>query len=134
MKKLLSSDFIKTAVKFCGTGGLCTGLDLVLYFLLCKAGVTAEIAKVISTTTACVLGFFLNRAWTFLYKGKNHWGLPAKYAVAQVANICANTGMNKLALSLTNRNMLLSFIAATACGMVVNFTLQKFWVFKEKKA
>lgn len=121
------------ALRFLGSGGVCTAVDFIIYMALGKLGLATGFEKTISTTAACVLGFFINRAWTFRYQGETGVRIPLKYAAAQLCNIGVNTLVNRAVRALGG-GMILAFIAATGCGMVVNFILQKFWVFKEKQA
>ena len=51
------------------------------------------------------------------------------YVIVQLLNLGTNVGVNSLMLHLTGY-VILSFIVATLCATIVNYSLQKLIVFK----
>lgn len=119
-----------TLIRFGMSGCLSTGIDFIIYMLLGRIGVLLEFAKFLSVFTAATISFFINRKWTFRFQHKTDWKLIGRYVITQLANVTANTTGNAVALYMLG-NVYVAFVFATGCGFVVNFTLQKYFVFWE---
>lgn len=121
----------KAVYRFLIVGGTCTGLDFGIYLLVSPyTGVT--VGKTISMLCSMLLNYLLNKFWTFdAADSKNIKEIP-KYVLAQAANLSVNVSVNTLFMKITD-NKIVSFIIATATAMIINFCLQRFWVFKSEK-
>lgn len=114
--------------KFVVSGGIATGIDFVIYIIL-KQLFWPSIAKTISMLCANVWSYIVNKSWVFSNEKKTDTKMIASYVVVQAINLGVNVGTNSLMLHLTNHTVL-SFIVATLCATIVNYTLQKIIVFK----
>lgn len=114
-------------LRFLICGGVTTVLDFTVYRCLIE-GIGPLTAKSISFCFGAVLSFFLNRRWTFRAQSTISGPLILKFAVTQGVNLATNSGTNYIILQITH-HLICAFICATGCGMVVNFILQRFWVF-----
>ena len=131
LKNYLSKVDWTILLRFLICGGVTTALDFIVY--RCLIGSLGPAAKSISFCCGAGLSFFLNRKWTFRYHGKMNGLLIFKFAVAQGANLAVNSGINYVALQITH-HLVFAFLCATACGMIVNFTLQRVLVFRRTYA
>ena len=114
--------------KFVVSGGIATGIDFVVYLLL-KQFLWPSIAKTISMLCANVWSYIVNKRWVFSTEKKTDTKMIVSYVLVQAVNLGVNVGTNSLMLHLTNHT-LLSFVVATLCATIVNYTLQKIIVFK----
>ena len=114
--------------KFVVSGGVATGIDFVIYIIL-KQFLWPSAAKTISMLCANVWSYIVNKRWVFSNERKTDSKMIVAYVVAQAINLGVNVGTNSLMLHLTNQTIL-SFIIATLCATIVNYTLQKIIVFK----
>ena len=89
-----------------------------------------NVYKIISMLIASVFSYMLNKTWTFGNNDRNHKLYIWKYYVAFVINVAVNTLINTLIYNKTKQK-LIALIIATGCATIVNFTLQKVWVFKK---
>ena len=122
---------VKTICRFLFSGGVSTGIDFIIYMFL-YGKLDPRIAKLISSGFALICSFFINRRWTFRYEKYMDFGIILKFIISQIVNIGTNTVVNYLVLLATS-NVILSFIFATGCGMIINYLLQRFWVFVNER-
>ncbi len=114
--------------KFVVSGGVATCIDFVFYFLL-RQFIWSAVAKTISFLVANVWSYVVNKHWVFSSKIDTDTRTLVSYVVVQILNLITNVGVNSLMLSLTGY-VVLSFIVATLCATIINYSLQKLIVFK----
>lgn len=122
----------KTIAKFLVVGGSSTLLDYVIYWIL-SMFINFNLAKTLSMFCSCVYSFFLNKMFTFQDRRKLSGGHVLRYVVSQAVNIGINVSINALIYQITGRK-LLGMVSATAGAMIVNFLLQRFFVFQSTEA
>lgn len=121
----------KHIFKFLVVGGTSTLLDYIVYLLLLNF-IHIAIAKTISMLCAIILSYFLNKIWTFEYKNNTDLTLVIKYVLTQAVNISINVSCNYLVFTLYP-NKHIAFIIATIVATIVNFLLQKYFVFNKRR-
>lgn len=121
---------IQEVLKFLVGGGSAVLVDYVLYRLLIYLGMPVSISKGISYIAGAVVGFVINKLWTFESKQFSSIEI-AKYILLYACSACANAGVNKFVLWLFNWH-LFAFLCATGVSTVMNFLGQKFFVFVKR--
>jgi len=114
--------------KFAVSGGIATCIDFGCYMLL-RQFAWPSVAKTVSMLIANVWSYTVNKHWVFASKKGTDTRMVGSYVAAQLLNLGTNVGVNSLMLYLTG-HVVLSFIIATLCATIVNYTLQKVIVFK----
>lgn len=114
--------------KFVVSGGIATCIDFVCYMLLRQIA-WPSVAKTISMIIANIWSYVVNKRWVFASYKKTDYRMVISYLGVQVLNLGTNVGINSLMLYLTGF-VILSFVVATLCATIVNFSLQKLIVFK----
>ena len=114
--------------KFVVSGGVATCIDFVFYYLL-RQFIWASVAKTISFLIANVWSYMVNKRWVFSSGKDTDTKTIVSYAVVQLLNLITNVGVNSLMLNLTGY-VFLSFVVATLCATIINYSLQKLIVFK----
>ena len=114
--------------KFVVSGGIATGIDFVCYLLLRKIA-WPSVAKAFSMIIANIWSYIVNKRWVFASGKKTDCRMMGSYIVVQVLNLGTNVGVNSLMLYFTGF-VILSFVVATLCATIVNYSLQKLIVFK----
>ena len=133
IKRMLSKSKYSTLCRYLITGCCTTTLDFVVYILLTKIGLFIPVAKFTSSALMFVLSFLLNKYWSFNAGKGNTAKQSWKFIIAQTLNICTNTAVNSLVLSICDIKII-AFAFATLAGMIIGFVLQCFWVFKKEKS
>ena len=114
--------------KFVVSGGIATCIDFVCYMLLRQIA-WPSVAKTISMIVANIWSYIVNKRWVFVSRRDTDSKMIGTYVVVQVLNLGTNVGVNSLMLHLTGY-VILSFVFATLCATIVNYSLQKLIVFK----
>nr|WP_321023666.1 GtrA family protein [Clostridium neonatale] len=121
----------KKIIKFILVGSISTSIDLCIYMIL-SSEFNIILSKIISTTIACIISLIINKNWTFQYKKDMNLVLILKYIIVQITNILCNVTTNTIIYKITQKKFI-SFVIATLCAMIVNFLLQKYYVFIVKE-
>lgn len=129
MNKLGKIINIKEILKFCVGGGSAVLVDFLVYLLL-KQYISVSIAKTASFAVGAIVGFIINKLWTFESKTYKISEI-VKYILLYICSASANTLVNKGILLVTEVT-LLAFLCATAVSTIMNFIGQKFFVFNNK--
>ena len=121
---------IKEMLKFLVGGGSAVLVDAVVYVIL-KMYLDISLAKVISYIAGAIVGFIINKIWTFASK-KFKWLEIVKYIFLYAFSASVNTLVNKLVLFIIP-SVVFAFLCATGVSTVINYIGQKFVVFRKVK-
>jgi len=130
MKNILKGKFeIKEILKFLVGGGSAVLVDALVYVLL-KNVLDVSVSKAISYITGAIVGFIINKLWTFRSVGFKLSEI-IKYIVLYAFSALANAVVNKLVLLVFPKWTVFAFLCATGVSTIINFLGQKFIVFKK---
>lgn len=122
---------IKELLKFLVGGGSAVITDYVVYRMLLSVGTNMSLSKAISYICGAIIGFIINKLWTFESKGFSKLEI-IRYILLYAVSAGINAGINK-AVMLVIGIQLLAFLCATGVSTVINFLGQKYFVFIKKK-
>ncbi len=126
------SDFkIKEILKFLVGGGSAVLTDALVYWLLQKAGMDLSAAKAISFVCGSIVGFIINKLWTFQAK-RFSFAEILRYCILYTCTALINTGVNYAVLYFVGIQIF-AFLCATGVSTILNFLGQKFFVFRKGK-
>jgi putative flippase GtrA len=113
-------------------GTLSVLVDLGVYSTLATgARLAVSLAKAISYLAGVVVGFVLNKRWTF-ESSRRSWQEATTYLVLYAVTLSVNVGCNRLVLSLFGADHRpLAFIAATGVTTVLNFIGMRLVTFRQ---
>ena len=121
---------IKELMRFCVGGGSAVLTDFLVYRLLLHWGMFLDIAKAISFILGAIVGFIINKLWTFESKKFSKVEI-IKYILLYACTATINTFVNRGVLLIFEIE-LLAFLCATGISTILNFIGQKFFVFYRK--
>ena len=129
-RKIMKKKFLdKSVIKFLVVGGCCTFIDYSIYMMIVdKIGALG--GKGISMGCSMIINYLLNKYWSFDAKKTKKGKEITRYILSQVANITVNMSINFIILSVIGQKTI-AFLCATGVAMIVNYLLQRFWVFKK---
>lgn len=131
MSVFLKRFSIKEILKFLVGGGSAVIVDFVVYKALLMFSADVIWAKAISYVSGAIVGFIINKLWTFESKGFSKTEI-GRYVLLYLISACLNAGVNKGVLYFADITML-AFFCATGASTILNFLGQKFFVFVKEK-
>ena len=119
-------------VKFGLVGVLNTLINWIIFALLNFIGVYYIVANVIAYVIATANSYIWNSKWVFKYNGKNKKERTAKFVILNLIGLGLNTGILYLLVDMVGFNKLIALVITTGIVMIINYIVNKLWVFKEK--
>lgn len=114
-----------------GLAGACsTGIDFVIYMFL-SLKIPLTISKGIAMTISSIFSYIVNKRFTFENNEQTNTGYLMRFYLVFFANMGINLSVTYLSYKATG-NKLMAYAMATACGMIVNYLGQRFYVFRMK--
>lgn len=121
----------KEFVRFLFGGGSAVLVDFITYQIFQALGLPIDIAKALSFICGSVVGFLINKLWTFESK-KFSKGEIIRYGILYSCTAMMNSAVNRLVLSVLSVKAA-GFLCATGVSTVLNFLGQKYFVFTNPK-
>lgn len=126
--KNLNSINKQEILKFLVGGGTAVIVDFFTYKIFMMLGLERTIAKTLSFICGSIVGFIINKYWTFK-SPKFQIKEILKYTVLYILTAFINSQVNKYTLLLFGNEMF-AFLCATGVSTILNFLGQKFLIFK----
>lgn len=111
-------------------GGSAVLVDFLVYNLLLFLGAETWAAKTVSYISGAVVGFIINKFWTF-NSPEFHGSEIVKYIILYAVSAAANALVNSAVIAWLGWKIF-AFLAATGTSTIMNFLGQKFFVFRRK--
>ena len=126
--KNLNSINKQEILKFLVGGGTAVIVDFFTYKIFMILGLERTIAKTLSFIYGSIVGFIINKYWTFK-SPKFQIKEILKYTVLYILTAFINSQVNKYTLLLFGNEMF-AFLCATGVSTILNFSGQKFLIFR----
>lgn len=123
---------INKFIKFGLVGVLNTLINWIIFALLNFAGVYYIIANVIAYAIATANSYIWNSKWVFKYNGKDKKETTVRFVILNLVGLALNTAILYFLVDILLFNKLVGLVITTAIVMVINYLLNKIWVFKER--
>jgi putative flippase GtrA len=121
-----------TGMRFLVSGAANTALGFAIFrvLLFLYGDTTRAIAAAQATAYAIgiAVSYFLNRRWTFRADGTHRREFP-RFLAAHLGALVLSSILLQLGVSLLGLPLMVCFILVTGVTTVVNFVVQRFWVF-----
>lgn len=117
-------------LKFGIVGVMNTLITFASYSLLVYLGVNYMVSNVIGYALGILNSYFWNKGWVFKKKDADSKTVM-KFIVVNLITLGFNTGFLYILVDNLYVNKYLAQIGATALGLIINYTLNKIWTFKE---
>lgn len=130
LNKIARKFSAKETMKFLVGGTSAVFTDLFSYYLLLYLGLYMAYAKCTSYVLGAIVGFLINKIWTFGSK-KFRFDEVWKYVILYLVSAVANALVNQSVFFVVEVKIV-AFLAATGFSTIMNFLGQKFIVFKKE--
>ncbi len=131
MKKI----FQIRAVRYLIAGGCTTVVNLVSYYLLCRAGVNITVANTIAIMAAILFAYIVNKLFVFAHKTSSAWELvkeAGKFIGMRMGTMLIElTGVLCLTCILSVPNMISKLLIQVVI-FVLNYLISRFIVFTDQ--
>ncbi|MGX8882601.1 GtrA family protein [Methylovorus sp. SPW-M1] len=122
-------------IKFGVVGVIVLGFDALTFWLLLFIISSPLLARVISVSASICFSWLLNRSFTFQYSHKKaSLGELGKFALSQLPGAIINAMVSVLAfhfLPYLKGNPWIAVAIGSCAGMILNFSIANFYVFKK---
>lgn len=122
---------INKFIKFGLVGVLNTLINWIIFALLNFVGVYYIIANIIAYAVATVNSYIWNSKWVFKYNGKDKKETTVRFVILNLLGLALNTAILYFLVDMLLFNKLAGLVITTAIVMVINYLLNKIWVFNE---
>lgn len=125
-------DNAKSFVKFGIVGVLNTLINWIIFIVLSASGIYYIISNVIAYTVATINSYLLNAKWVF-NNGDNYTKeTTIKFIILNLIGLVLNTVILYVLVDILNIRKVIAMIIATIIVMIINYFVNKLWVFKSK--
>jgi putative flippase GtrA len=119
-------------LKFLFVGGLFTILNYAIFYILFRFfGVHYIIASAIGYITGLVLGYFVNKLWTYQVSKDSEESYAFMYLLVYMVSLAAGSFFLKVLVDYLHINELISNIFSIGLSTIMNFLGTNFLVFKD---
>lgn len=125
------SDDIFRFIKFGLVGVLNTLINWILFILLNSIGVYYIISNIIAYSISTLNSYLWNSKWVFKYSGDNIKETSFKFIVLNIIGLTLNTIILYLLVDIVGLNKLIALVITTGIVMILNYFINKLWVFKK---
>ena len=123
---------INKFIKFGLVGVLNTLINWIIFAVLNFVGVYYIVANVIAYAIATANSYIWNSKWVFKYNGKDKKETTIKFVILNLIGLALNTAILYFLVDILLFNELIGLVITTVIVMVINYIVNKIWVFKEK--
>lgn len=129
---ILSKDISKF-IKFAIVGVINTLLNWIIFFLLNSLGIYYIVSNVMAYIIATINSYLWNSKWVFGYKKGIKDSASIKFIVLNIIGLILNTIILFILVDVFSIGKFIALVITTAIVMVINYVVNKVWVFKNKE-
>ena len=123
---------ISKFIKFGIVGILNTLINWTIFAILNFLGMYYIISNIIAYVIATINSYIWNSKWVFKYRGEDKKETTGKFILLNLFGLSLNTVILYLFVDLMRFNKLIALVITTIIVMIINYILNKVWVFNEK--
>ena len=133
LKELIKNNDLIKLIRFSIVGVGNTLVNWGIFFILNAFGVYYIISNIIAYIIATINSYIWNSLWVFKYGQGLDINTSVKFFILNLVGLTVNTTIMYILVDILNFNKFIALVIASVLVVMMNYTINKLWVFKEKK-
>lgn len=133
LKELIKNNDLIKLIRFSIVGVGNTLVNWSIFIILNVFGVYYIISNIIAYIIATVNSYIWNSSWVFKYGQGLNINTSVKFFILNLVGLTVNTTIMYILVDILNFNKFIALVIASVLVVIMNYTINKLWVFKEKK-
>ena len=133
LKELIKNNDLIKLIRFSIVGVGNTLVNWSIFIILNVFGVYYIISNIIAYIIATVNSYIWNSSWVFKYGQGLNINTSVKFFLLNLVGLTVNTTIMYILVDILNFNKFMALVLASVFVVIMNYTINKLWVFKEKK-
>lgn len=129
---LKNNDLIKF-IRFSIVGVGNTVVNWIIFFILNACGIYYIISNIIAYAVATINSYIWNSLWVFKYGQGLKINTSVKFFILNLIGLTVNTSIMYVLVDIFNFKKFVALVIASIFVVIMNYTVNKLWVFREKK-
>ena len=129
---LKNNDLIKF-IRFSIVGVGNTVVNWIIFFILNACGIYYIISNIIAYAVATINSYIWNSLWVFKYGQGLKINTSIKFFILNLIGLTVNTSIMYVLVDIFNFKKFVALVIASIFVVIMNYTVNKLWVFREKK-
>ena len=132
LKELIKNNDLIKLIRFSIVGVGNTLVNWSIFIILNAFGVYYIISNIIAYTIATVNSYIWNSLWVFKYGQGLNINTSVKFFILNLVGLTVNTTIMYILVDILNFNKFIALVLASVVVVIMNYTINKLWVFKEE--
>ena len=133
LKELIKNNDLIKLIRFLIVGVGNTLVNWSIFIILNVFGVYYIISNIIAYIIATINSYIWNSLWVFKYGQGLNINTSVKFFILNLVGLTVNTTIMYILVDILNFNKFIALVIASVLVVMMNYTINKLWVFKEKK-
>ena len=132
LKELIKNNDLIKLIRFSIVGVGNTLVNWSIFIILNVFGVYYIISNIIAYIIATINSYIWNSLWVFKYGQGLDINTSVKFFILNLVGLTANTTIMYILVDILNLNKFMALVLASVVVVIMNYTINKLWVFKEE--
>ena len=132
LKGLIKNNDLIKLIRFSIVGVGNTLVNWITFFILNAFGVYYIISNIIAYIIATINSYIWNSLWVFKYGQGLNINTSVKFFILNLVGLTINTTIMYILVDILNFNKFMALVLASVVVVIMNYTINKLWVFKEE--
>ena len=132
LKELIKNNDLIKLIRFSIVGVGNTLVNWGIFFILNAFGVYYIISNIIAYIIATINSYIWNSLWVFKYGQGLDINTSVKFFILNLVGLTVNTTIMYILVDILNFNKFIALVLASVVVVIMNYTINKLWVFKEE--
>ena len=132
LKEFIKNNDLIKLIRFSIVGVGNTLVNWGIFFILNAFGVYYIISNIIAYIIATINSYIWNSLWVFKYGQGLDINTSVKFFILNLVGLTANTTIMYILVDILNLNKFMALVLASVVVVIMNYTINKLWVFKEE--